>query len=515
MSAWPFKEAQILQKRLRDQADGVVAFETGFGPSGLPHIGTFAEVARTTWVRRAFEQLTGMSTRLITFSDDMDGLRKVPLNMPNKEMLAEHLGMPLCRIPDPYGEHESYSGYMNAKLNAFLNLYGFDYDFQSSYEAYSRGDFNEGLSIILEKHEEVKAIILPTLQPETREKWSPFFPICERCGRVYTTRVVDYHPADHAVAYVCDSDLEGARSCGFKGTTSVHDGKVKVGWKVDWALRWYAYHIKYEMYGKDLIESARLSSKIIRTMGKQPPCGFSYELFLDEDGKKISKSVGKGLAVDSWVKYAPIESLLYYLFQNPRRAKRLYWEVVPRSVDDYLGALSAYQDLPEEERMNNPLWHIFEDKKRIPNFHSSITFSLLDNLISSLDTADEALVLGFVERYDPKAAADETVLRDLIHKSRRFYEDYILPQKHYRRPDEREKSAFRQMRSRLAAFEGDDERELQGIPFAVAKEAGIEPADLFHAFYEVYMGQERGPRFGTLARLLGWEKMLEILDAKL
>ena len=502
-------------KRLGGERKEPVVFETGFGPSGLPHIGTLSEVARTTWVRRAFEELSGLDTELIAFSDDMDGLRKVPLNMPNQEMLTEHLGRPLCRIPDPYGEQESYSGHMNARLKEFLDLYGFDYRLQSSYEAYTRGDFNRGLSLLLAKHEEIKAIILPTLKEETRESWSPFFPICERCGRIYTTRVTGYHPETDTVDYVCDSPLQKAPACGHRGTAPVHNGSVKAGWKVDWALRWYSYDVGYEMYGKDLIESAHLSGRIVRIMGKQPPSGFSFELFLDEEGRKISKSVGRGLTVDAWTRYAPIESLLYFLFQNPRRAKKLYWEIVPRSVDDYLGGLSAYRELPEEERPNSPIWHIFPDRDAVPEFHSSVSYSLIDNLITSLDGTDQKLILDFLERYDVEARKDEEVLRDLIQKSIAFYKDHVLPKKHYREPTEKEKVVLRALRDGLAVYRGDDERELQAIPFSVAEATGTAPADLFRTFYEVYLGQERGPRFGTLARLLGREKLLEILDSRL
>lgn len=330
MKSWPFKEARQLKKRFKEAPGGRVKFETGFGPSGLPHIGTFAEVARTTWVQHAFRALTGLPTELIAFSDDMDGLRKVPPGMPNQEMLVEHLGKPLCHIPDPFDECESYSAYMNLQLKKFLNSYQFSYHFQSSNEAYTRGDFNEGLSLILQNVEAIRSVILPTIGEEKRGNWSPFFPICEKCGSINNTRVTGYHPLDNTIDYVCDHSDGLVKCCGHKGSTSIHNGHVKVGWKVDWALRWYSYDINYEMYGKDLIDSAKLSGKITRIMGKQPPAGFFYELFLDEEGKKISKSKGKGLTIDTWTHYAPLESLLYFLFQNPKQAKRLFWGVVPK-----------------------------------------------------------------------------------------------------------------------------------------------------------------------------------------
>lgn len=513
--SWPFKEAQKLQKRFRDAPAGPVRFETGFGPSGLPHIGTFAEVARTTWVKHAFESLTGWPAELIAFSDDMDGLRKVPLNMPQQEMLRQHLGKPLCHIPDPFGQCESYSAYMNNKLQAFLDAYNFDYKFQSSYEAYRRGDFNEGLSIILRKVEEVKAVILPTLGEEKRDDWSPFFPICERCGRIYSTRVVGYHPDRDAIDYVCDRQEGLVQSCGHIGTTSIHNGKVKVGWKVDWALRWFSYDISYEMYGKDLIESAKLSGKIERLMGKQPPNGFFYELFLDEEGRKISKSVGKGLTIDTWVNYAPLESLLYYLFQNPSQAKRLFWGIVPKSVDDYLAGLRDYPNLKPEKRPDSAIWHIFDRGRRVPEYQTSINFSLINNLIASLGTGDEGLILEYLKRYDPPAERYTDILSELVKRGINYYRDFILPTKQYRVPTEAEAGVLQALHDRLAQSDAAHEDELQSIPFDVARDFGLPPAELFKLFYEVVLGQERGPRFGTFTRLIGKEKLLALLQAAL
>jgi lysyl-tRNA synthetase class 1 len=513
-ASWPFGEAELLKRRYPapPPAGKPVTFETGFGPSGLPHIGTFAEVARTTWVRRAFEELSGWPTRLVAFSDDMDGLRKVPLNMPNREMLEEHLGEPLCRIPDPFGERESYSGYMNGKLREFLDGYGFDYQFQSSSEAYGRGDFDEGLSLLLARVEEVLAVITPTLGEEKRAGWSTFFPICERCGRVYSTTVTGYHPQENTIDYVCDQAVGKRAGCGHRATTSVFGGRVKVGWKVDWALRWYSYEVGYEMYGKDLIESARLSGRLLRIMGRQPPVGLFYELFLDEEGRKISKSVGKGLTVDAWVSYAPLESLLYYLFQNPKRAKRLYWDVVPKSVDDYLAELRAYGGLEEKRRLESAIWHIFDRGTRVPPFDTVVNYSLINNLLAALGSDDARLVLDFLERYDPKVRRMEAVVEDLVQRAIRYYRDFVVPSKRYRVPDAGERRMLGALRDLLAGTEATGEAELQALPFQAAKQFGVEPSDFFRMFYQVLLGQERGPRFGTLVSLLGREPMLALLE---
>jgi len=510
--SWPFREADKLRKRFSKSVNIPVQFETGFGPSGLPHIGTFAEIARTTWIRRAFEFSTQRQTQLIAFSDDMDGLRKVPLNMPQQEMLTENLGKPLCRIPDPFDACESYSAYMNKKLREFLDSYKFDYVFQSSYEAYTRGDFNEGLAIILQKVEDIKRIILPTMGEEKRTNWSPFFPICEKCGRIYSTRVTAYDAEKNTIDYICDREEGLVKNCGNKGTISIFNGHVKVGWKIDWALRWYAYDIGYEMYGKDLIESAKLSGKIIRLMGKQPPIGLFYELFLDEKGRKISKSIGKGLTIESWMSYAPLESLLYYIFQNPKQAKRLFWGIVPKSVDEYLAGLNNYEKLDAEKKPDSTIWHLFNQGTAVPDYRTSINFSLINNLISAVGADDIDLILEYLKRYDPSMDEFSAVIEDLVKKAMNYYRDFILPNKHYRTPTEKEKEMLKGLRDELANYDGDDENEIQSIPFSVARSFDESPKNFFKTFYEVVFGQERGPRFGTFVQLVGKEKALSLLD---
>ena len=510
--SWPFKKAFKLQKRFAEAPATPVKFETGFGPSGLPQIGTFAEVARTTWVRQAFEFQTHWPTVLIAFSDDMDGLRKVPLNMPQQEMLKENIGKPLCQIPDPFGECESYSGYMNQKLKQFLDNYGFEYTFQSSQEAYARGDFNTGLTTILQKVEEIKAIILPTMSKEKRRNWSPFFPVCESCRRINSTRVKAYHVDSNTIDYVCDQEEGLLQSCSHHGAASIFDGNVKVGWKVDWALRWFAYDIGYEMYGKDLIDSARLSGKITRAMGKQPPNGLFYELFLDEEGRKISKSVGKGLTIDSWTTYAPLGSLLYYLFQNPKQAKRLYWGIVPKSVDDYLTGLKQYPALENEKQPDSPIWHLFNKGENNPAYGSPINFSLINNLISAVGADDRDLIMEYLKRYDPDLGTYQDLVSDLVDKAMAYYRDFILPLKQYRDPTDLEKKMLGQLRQDLAACDITDDNALQTMPFSVARAFDVQPKEFFKMFYEVVFGQERGPRFGTFVQLVGREKALSLLE---
>ena len=510
--SWPFLEAEKIIKGNRDKLPDVAIFQTGFGPSGLPHIGTFAEVARTTWVMRAYEQLTGAKTRLIAFADDLDGLRKVPSNLPQQEMLRENLGKPLCDIPDPFGQSSSFSGYMTDKLKEFLDRFGFEYHFQASSEAYRRGDFNEGLTILLNNVEKILDLILPTLKEENRKGWSPFMPICAKCGKIYTTRVTGYHKENNTIDYVCENvnDLTG---CGHEGNTSVLDGKVKMGWKIDWALRWFSYKVNYEMYGKDLIPSAELSSKIIRIMGGKPPVDYFYELFLDEEGHKISKSIGNGVSVDEWLTYAPVDSLAFFIFKNPKMPKKLYFDGIPKVMDEYLDKLRRFPALAEEVRPDDELWHIHNRGREVPAYGSSINFSMVNNLVSALGNVDPKLLERFICRYDAKAEGFSAMIRMLTEKSLKFYEDRILPHKKNRQPTASEVVLLKQLRDRLSAASAEvSEDELQSMVFEIAQLNGIEPKDFFSAFYQILLGQERGPRFGSFTKLVGIDRVIGLID---
>jgi lysyl-tRNA synthetase class 1 len=516
--SWPFKEAQRIVKAAgREELPAQAIFETGFGPSGLPHIGTFAEVARTTWVRRAYEEITGGRTRLIAFSDDLDGLRQVPGNLPNPEMLREHLGKPLSDIPDPYGCCESFSGHMIARLKVFLDEFGFDCELRSASAAYRDGDFNDGLEILLERVDQVLEVIRPTLGEDKRAGWSPFLPKCERCGKVYTTRVTDYRPADLELGYACDGQFGEVAGCGHAGATSVLSGGVKMGWKVDWALRWFSYGVHYEMFGKDLIPSAELSTKIVRAMGGRPPCGFFYEMFLDENGEKISKSRGNGVAVEEWLEYAPVESLAYFIFRDPQKAKKLYFDMIPRTMDEYLDHLRRYPTLAVEKRPDAPLWHIHRAGTAVPSYDAAINFSMVGNVVSALGRPEPELVREFVARYDERAAEFPEVIGPLIDKGLKFYEDHVLPHKRYREPTELERTLLGALRARLAepGTADLDEKALQSLVFDVAREHDVEPKDLFAAIYQVLLGQERGPRFGTFAKLIGPDRVVGLIDEAL
>jgi lysyl-tRNA synthetase class 1 len=390
-AAWPFEEARKIVARLKRKPKDEVIFETGYGPSGLPHIGTFGEVARTTMVRHAFRILTDdkIKTRLIAFSDDMDGLRKVPDNIPNKDMVAQHLGKPLTRVPDPFGTHASFGEHNNARLRAFLDAFGFEYEFLSSTDCYTSGRFDKALLTVLERFDAVMNIMLPSLREERAQTYSPFLPVSP-AGIVLQVPVIAHDAKGGTITYE-DPDTKAPV------VTPVTGGRCKLQWKPDWAMRWVALGVDYEMAGKDLIDSVKLSGEICRALGGTPPEGFNFELFLDEKGQKISKSKGNGLTIEEWLRYASPESLSLFMYREPKAAKRLYFDVIPRHVDEYQQYLEAYERQDWKQRLSNPVWHIHAGHPPMPE--SPIAFSMLLTLVSSSNAENAETLWGFIKRY--------------------------------------------------------------------------------------------------------------------
>ncbi len=495
--AWPFEEAQKLATRLAAAPRPHVAlFETGYGPSGLPHIGTFGEVARTSWVRLAFTDLTGLPSRLVAFSDDMDGLRKVPDNVPDRERLAEFLGRPLTDVPDPFGTHQSFGAHNNARLRAFLDSFGFEYEFVSATETYRAGRFDAALRLVLARHAQILAVVLPTLGPDRRATYSAILPLHPRSGRVMQVPITPTGP--ETIAW---TDPES----GERFETAITRGGAKLQWKADWAMRWAALGVDYEMSGKDLIDSVKLSGAICRILGANPPAGFTYELFLDEHAQKISKSKGNGLAVEEWLRYAPPESLAQFMFNAPQRAKRLYFDVIPRAVDDYLandGKLAGQQG---GEAMANPAWHIHAGE---PSGHggSPVSFTMLQNLAAVVGADDPGLLWGFIRRYAPEASpAANPFLDGLVRHAIAYWRERVLPTRQTRAPTEQERAALADLAGELDALPADTgAEELQNLVFAVGKRH--EFAELrawFGSLYEILFGQAEGPRFGGFIALYG------------
>jgi lysyl-tRNA synthetase class 1 len=512
--AWPFEEARKIVKRLPGLKAPIkqVIFETGYGPSGLPHIGTFGEVARTTMVRTAFRVLTGdeVPTRLICFSDDMDGLRKVPDNVPKKELMAAHHNQPQTRVPDPFGEHLSFGHHNNARLRKFLDRFGFAYEFASATDYYTSGRFDRTLLKMLEAYDEVMAVMLPSLGDERRETYSPFLPVSPTTGAVLQVPILE-RKLDAGTIVFRDPDADRLVEVPVTG------GHVKCQWKADWAMRWAALGVDYEMSGKDLIDSVKLSSQICRILGAEPPEGFNYELFLDDNGQKISKSKGNGLTIDEWLTYASPESLSLFMFQKPRAAKRLYFDVIPKAVDEYFTFLDAFPGQPEDQRLGNPVWHIHAGKP--PLIDMPITFSMLLNLASASNAHDRGVLWGFILRHVKGVTPEShTKLDELVGYAVRYYTDFVLPTKVFRRPDEVEREALKILDRKLAALPPDADAEtIQGSVLDVARaipryqDAARKGPDggpgvslvWFSTLYQLLLGQERGPRFGSFAAIYG------------
>ena len=504
--AWPFEEARNLLKRLAGGTPdkGYVLFQTGYGPSGLPHIGTFGEVVRTTMVRQAFQRLSDAPTRLFCFSDDMDGLRKVPDNIPNQDMMAEHLGKPLTAIPDPFGTHQSFGHHNNARLRAFLDDFGFDYEFQSATECYTSGRFDEALLKVLAHYDEIMAIMLPSLGAERRETYSPFLPLCAKTGRVLQAPVVERDVAAGTIVY---RDEDGARV-----ETPVTGGACKLQWKADWAMRWYALGVDYEMSGKDLIESVRQGGRIVKALGGQPPAGFTYELFLDENGEKISKSRGNGLTVEEWLTYAPRESLALFMYQKPRAAKRLFFDVIPRSVDDYLSFLRRFPGEEAAKRLENPAWHIHGGQPPAEQAH--LGYNMLLNLASVCNTEDAGVLWGFISRYAPEASRESApILDSLVGTAIAYYRDFVKPNKTYRAPSETERAALADLLTELEALPANAEAEaIQTQVYEVGKRHDFpDLKSWFKALYEILLGQAQGPRMGSFIALYGMAESMALI----
>ena len=523
-NAWPFEEARKIVARLKRAPKDEVIFETGYGPSGLPHIGTFGEVARTTMVRHAFRVLTDdkVKTRLIAFSDDMDGLRKVPDNVPNKEMLTAHLGKPLSQIPDPFSnEYPSFAAHNNARLRAFLDQFGFDYEFLSATECYKSGRFDKALLNVLARFDAVMDIMLPSLREERAQSYSPFLPISPRTGVVLQVPILERDVAAGTITY--EEPETGERV-----TVPVTGGHAKLQWKPDWAMRWVALGIDYEMAGKDLIDSVKLSADIARALGGTPPEGFNYELFLDEKGQKISKSKGNGLTIDEWLRYASPESLSLFMYREPKAAKRLYFDVIPRNVDDYQQFLEGYQRQDGKQRLSNPVWHIHSGNPPPPDM--PVTFQLLLTLVSSSNAENAETLWGFIGRYRPGVTPQtHPKLNRLVEYAIHYFRDFVLPAKKFREPTEPERAALTDLRDALSQLPQDATPEqIQDVVYEIGRrepfldqkkkakdgKPGVS-LDWFNMLYQVLLGQEKGPRFGSFVAAFGIANTVDMIDGAL
>ncbi len=509
-NAWPFVEAKKILRERKKFIDkkGKIILQTGYGPSGLPHIGTFGEVARTSMIVNALNHLTEIPKEIITFSDDMDGLRKVPENVPNQDILIKNLNKPLTQVPDPFGKFNSFGEHNNEMLKTFLNNFKFKYIFKSSTELYRSGFFNDTLTIILHNFDNIMDIILPTLGKERQKTYSPFLPICPDTGKVLEIPVKEINKKNNKIIFENNGkDLE----------TNILDGNCKLQWKVDWAMRWYALDVDFEMYGKDLIESAILSFKIIKTLGKNNPSGFAYELFLDEKGEKISKSKGNGISIEQWLRYASPESLALYMYPNPKRAKKLYSEVVPKTVDEYLTCIEKYPAQELKDRLLNPAWHVHNGKP--PAEKIIMPFSMLLNLVGSSNADNKEILWKFVNRFHKEINPKEHKIFDkLTEYAINYFKDKVEPNKKFKKPNLKEKKALENLVLKLKSLDQSLEpEEIQTHVYTVGKENGYEKnlRDWFKLIYEVVFGEANGPRMGFFISFFGLNETIELINNKL
>jgi len=508
--AWPFEEARRLAARYADAppAKGHVLFQTGYGPSGLPHIGTFGEVARTTMVRRAFEAISDIPTRLICFSDDMDGMRKVPDNIPNPTMLREHLQRPLTSVPDPFGQYESFGHHNNAMLRRFLDTFGFEYEFISATDFYRSGQFDAVLLRAAERYDALMEVMLASLREERQQTYSVFLPIHPETGRVLYVPIRHVDAREGTVTF----DDEDGR----EWTLPVTGGNVKLQWKPDFGARWAALDVDFEMYGKDHSTNTPIYDRICEILGGRAPEHYVFELFLDENGEKISKSKGNGLSIDEWLRYASAESLSYFMFQKPRTAKRLSWDVIPKAVDEYHQQLRAFPGQDAAARAANPVWHIHGGHP--PASGMLVSFATLLNLAAVAGAADKAGLWGFIRKYAPGAAPETHPDLDAAAGfALAYFENFVRPTLRFRLPDDRERAAMSELAARLRGWDGGrDDEALQALVFEVGRNHGFEPLrDWFKALYEVLLGQSQGPRFGGFVALYGIDETVARIEAAL
>jgi len=510
---WNYQVAEKILKQFKNEKK--IVFESGFAPSGHPHIGTYGEIKRPEYVIKAIKDISDKETEYRVFTDDMDGLRKVPEGMP--ESLREHLGKPVCKIPDPWNCCESFSAHMITRIRKWFSQQNLHFDvFKYSHEAYESGEFDESLKTLLKNVEKANSIILPTMREESRKGWSPFMPVCEKCGKNLSTRVISYMPETDSLKYICDRDSENFKSCGHQGETPVTSGKVKVGWKADWALRWHTYHVNFEMYGKDLMEAATLSGKLVRKVfGGRPPMGYFYEMFLDEDGSKISKSVGRGLTVENWLNVAPVESLDLFLFKTPQKAKKLSLSGIARYVDEYLEAMKKFYtvsvgDRREDNKYRNTYEFISDSVREKNPFEYRVNFNLLTNLIAAVGKSDKEIIKAYVHRYEENKPGSNNFLEALIEKAGNYVKNIMLAEKASYTPTENEKKCL-ELFIKFLSTGNHSEEEIQSEIFSIAKENDLNPKDFFITIYRLLSGMSSGPRLGSFIHLMGESEVAERL----
>ena len=504
INSWPFQKARLIAKKINKKPKkGYILFQSGYGASGLPHIGTFGEVFRTQMIMNVFNKISDIPTKLITFSDDYDALRKVPENLPNQKMLKENLGKPVSSIPDPFGKYKTLADNVNNRLKSFLDTFGIKFELKSATELYKSGFFDKYLLKVLKNYKKITEIVLPTIGPERRSTYSPILPISQKTGKVLQ---VPIKIEDEEKGEISFNDEDGEN---YK--TTVLKGNCKLQWKVDWAMRWDALDVDYELYGKDLVDSIRSTTKICKLLCKSPPLGFNYELFLDEKGEKISKKKGNGITIEEWIKYGPSESLLLFMYYTPKKAKRLYYDVIPKHVDEYLRYLKQFDSQSNIEKLNNPIIHIHSDK--IPKAEIDISFSLILNLVSACQSDDKNIIWNYIKEYMPDVKPSDNPYTDkLVEFSIQYYKDFVEPNKKYKKPSDEEKKILQELIELLKKCKPEiTSEEIQSEVYELGKKHKYELKDWFLFLYEILLGQKNGPRLGTFILLLSIKETIKLI----
>ena len=505
INSWPFQEARLIAKKINKKPEkGYVLFQSGYGASGLPHIGTFGEVSRTQMIMNVFNKISDIPTKLITFSDDYDALRKVPENLPNQKMLKENLGKPVSSIPDPFGKYETFADNVNNKLKTFLDSFGIKFELKSATELYKSGFFDKYLLKVLKNYKKINEIVLPTIGPERRTTYSPILPISKKTGKVLQVPIKIEDEEKGEISFT-DEDGENYK-------TTILKGNCKLQWKIDWAMRWDALDVDYELYGKDLVDSIRSTAQICKILGKSPPLGFNYELFLDEKGEKISKKKGNGMTIEEWIKYGPAESLLLFMYYTPKKAKRLYFDVIPKHVDEYLRHLRQFHNQSDIEKLNNPVIHIHNDT--IPKTEIDISFSLILNLVSACQSDDKNIIWNYIKEYIPDIKPSDNPYTDkLVEFSIQYYKDFIEPNKKYKKPSDEEKKVLQELQNFLKQCKSTiTAEEIQTEIYELGKKYKYELKDWFLFLYQILLGQKNGPRLGTFILLLSIKETIKLIE---
>ncbi len=530
---WPFREARRIIGSLGDRRD--VILETGFGPSGLPHIGTYGEIVRTEFVALALRDL-GYRPRIISFLDDLDGLRKVPGGFP--EWLCDFLGRPVSEIPDPFGCCESFSKHMHRMLVEMIEETGISCEYVFASEEYNRGTFNSTIESVMNNVDVLRKLVIPMLSEEVGAKWFPYFAKCENCGKLYTTRVISAKIDHETVDYVCDGEFGAVSGCGHRGTTTYLNGAGKLPWRVDWPARWVALNVDYEIHGKDLIESASLGKLIMGKIFKRPPPQtMVYELFLSADGSRISKSKGFGIDPTLWLKYGTRDSLHLMLYRKPKQAKRLDLSKMPSYVDEAFDTATDYYQRRKE---------FGEPGKRHPyqfltllappgSDPGRIDYATLCNLVAALGERDPAVIKEYAMKLgnedEPAVRSSKSQVEDspsgesqvpnselideLVQKAMRFADEVLTAQP---APElellDNEEQAVRDFVDYLRSgeFTGD---EIQTKVFDLAREKAIAQPRIFQILYILILQQLQGPRLGEFISILGQERTAERIEASL